>query len=131
MIINISMVQQQSFAVVNISVTFSRMFPSIWKICSWAPFFWTSTKSYICDRGPQMFPIFSCIEQKALSNDKFSLAFFSNRIYFIFETISFLQFRSSGVRTFCSICSLYRYEVWNSSFLTKHILQGSHLCSMN
>ena len=131
MIINISMVQQQSFAVVNISVTFSRMLPKMWEICSWAPFFWTSRKSHICDRGPQMFPTFSCIEQKALSNDKFSLAFFSNRIYFIFETISFLQFRSSGIRTFCNICSLYRYEVWNSSFLTKHILQGSHLCSMN
>ena len=105
MIINISMVQQQSFAVVNISVTFSRMLPKMWEICSWAPFFWTSRKSHICDRGPQMFPTFSCIEQKALSNDKYSLAFFSNRRYFIFETISFLQFRFSGIRNFCNICS--------------------------
>ena len=105
MIINISMVQQQSFAVVNISVTFSRMLPKMWEICSWAPFFWTSRKSHICDRGPQMFPTFSCIEQKALSNDKYSLAFFSNRRYFIFETISFLQFMFSGIRNFCNICS--------------------------
>ena len=92
---------------------FSNIF---WNICSWAVFFWPSRKSHICDRGLKIFPIFSSTEQKALSNDKVSLAFFSNRRNFIFEYICFFQVRFSGRGNYCNtiFVILCHYQVWNS-----------------
>ena len=55
-------------------------------------------------QSPKDISIF-CIEQKTLSNDKVYLAFFSNRRYFIFESISFLQVRLSDIENSCNICS--------------------------
>ena len=98
---------------------FSNIF---WNICSWAVFFWPSRKSHICDRGLKIFPIFSPIEQKALSNDKVSLAFFFNRRNFIFEYICFFQVRFSGIGNYCNtmFVTLCQYQVWNSSLVIKH-----------
>ena len=99
----------------NFSVTIFGMSPSIWEICSWAMFFWPSRKSHICERGPKIFPIF---------NDKVCLVFF---VCFHFFPIQVLWYRKFLQYSFL----IYHYQVWNSSFVTKHISQRSHIYSMN
>ena len=131
-VVDMFMMQRQCFAVINI---FCNIFWNVALILRnlfmRVTFFSTSRKSHICDRGPKMFPNFYCIGQKTLSNDKVSLAFFSYRRNFILKSTSFLQVRFSGIGNSAIFVPLYHYQVWNSSFVAKHILQGSHLCSMS
>lgn len=86
----------------NNTVTSSRMLPM--RNLFMSSIFLIFYKIHYLWQSPKDISIF-CIEQKTLSNDKVYLAFFSNRRYFIFESISFLQVRLSDIGNSCNIWS--------------------------